>query len=153
MHPIAEGYVNDNREDSPRVNDTNAAEVCPENLREVKSCTQQDCSNASGNQKPVSSRHEDCSQNKGAASCNCCEKTAFQIAQVSDDSFTITTNRGACKNKSSYSLQPAETSADLSLSTTNTLSSFFDSASLFSEWKDENFNLEWIRLTIFQTGP
>lgn len=153
LHQIAQGDVNDNREDSRRGDDTNSAEFYPENLSEVKSCTQQGCSNASGTQKPVTSRHEDCSQNTEAGSCNCCEKKAFQIAQASDVSYTTRTNIRACKNQGSFSLQPDNKSVCLSLSTTNTLSSFFDRASLFNVGNDENLNLEWIRLTTFSDWP
>lgn len=39
LHQIAQGDVNDNREDSRRGDDTNSAEFYPENLSEVKSCT------------------------------------------------------------------------------------------------------------------
>lgn len=82
LHQIAQGDVNDNREDSRRGDDTNSAEFYPENLSEVKSCTQQGCSNASGTQKPVTSRHEDCSQNTEAGSCNCCEKRRFKLLKL-----------------------------------------------------------------------
>lgn len=103
--------------------------------------------------EPVTSRHEDCSQNTEAGSCNCCEKKAFQIAQAADVSSTTRTNIRACKNQGSFSLQPDNRSVCLSLSTTNTLSSFFDRASLFNVGNDENLNLEWIRLTTFSDWP